>query len=252
VLAGSSGRRAGPLGQAARDVVEDAALHIDALGAQADLAGVGEHRAGQPVQRGAEVGVVEDHGGVLAAQLERHRAHPRRDRRHDVRAGGRRAGERDAVDARVLDQELAGRTGPEAVHHVVDAGRRAGRGDHLGQQGGGGRGLLARLDHDRVAARQRGRDLPGQQQQRQVPRDDHGDHAERAAVGVVERLPPVRQVGQERLLPGGGDHVGERPEVGHRAGDVQAAGLGLGLAGVGALGGHEVLEAGLDAVRDGP
>ena len=43
-------------------------------------------------------------------------------------------GEGDAVDAGMVDEELAGRIGAEAVHDVVDAGRQADLVEHLGQQ----------------------------------------------------------------------------------------------------------------------
>ena len=79
VVAGSLGaaeaQRAGALDEPGGDLVEDRPLHVDPLGAQAHLAGVGEDRAGQPVDRRVEVGVGEDQRGVLAAQLERDRPH---------------------------------------------------------------------------------------------------------------------------------------------------------------------------------
>eukprot|EP01136_Pigoraptor_vietnamica_P037660 Opistho-1_new@105931 len=150
------------LGLERRDeLVEDRPLHVDALGAQADLAAVLEGAAGDARHRPVEVGIGEHDAGVLAAQLEGHGPHALGGRAHDGLAGARLAREGDAVHARVRGEELAGRVGPEAMHHVVDARRDADRVHHLAQQRGGGRRFFRGLDHHRVAAGQRGPDLPG-------------------------------------------------------------------------------------------
>ena len=62
------------------ELLEDRALHVDPLGAEAHLTAVGEagpHRAGH---RRVQVGVGEDQPGVLAAQLEATPPSPRRRR----------------------------------------------------------------------------------------------------------------------------------------------------------------------------
>src|SRR5699024_6566177 len=60
-----------------------------------------------------------------------------------------------------------------AQNHVDHAGRRAGLGGQLHELGGGDRGDLAGLDHHGVAGGDgRGR-LPGELEQRVVPRRDH-------------------------------------------------------------------------------
>ena len=53
------------------------------------------------------------------------------------------------------------------------------------------RGVLARLLHDRVAHPQRGRDLPGGDDQRPVPRGDRADDADRAVVQLGVGRPVV-------------------------------------------------------------
>jgi hypothetical protein len=55
---------------------------------------------------------------------------------------------------------------------VDHAGGRPASVADLGEQERGQRGVLGRLEDDGVAAGQRGRDLPGQHQQREVPGDD--------------------------------------------------------------------------------
>ena len=50
----------------------------------------------------------------------------------------------------------------------------------------GQRGDLGRLEHDRVAGRQRGREAPAGDRHREVPRHDHADDAERLVEGDVD------------------------------------------------------------------
>ena len=62
----------------------------------------------------------------------------------------------------------------------------------------GERGRLGRLEHDRVAAGERGRDLPREHEEREVPRDDLARDADRARApvreGVLELVGPARVV----------------------------------------------------------
>ena len=224
--------------------VEDRPLDIDALGAEADLAAVGEARAHRALDRLVEIGVGEDERRILAAEFERHLPDAERRLAHDRFAGARLAGEGDAVDQRMLGQELAGRIRPEAVHDIVDALRHAGLVHHLAEQRGGQRRLLRRLDHHRVAAGERRADLPGHQQQRQVPRRDHRDHALRPAQAVVERALAVRRRQDEGLGRDVLHRVGEHLEIGGAARNVEVAGEARRLAGVEAFGGEEIVEAG--------
>ena len=81
---------------------------------------------------------------------------------------------------------------PGPVIDVEHAGRKADLLRDLGERQRGQRRLARRLDDDRVAARQRRRDLPRRQQQRKVPRHDRRDDADRLAqrVGEVVALRP--------------------------------------------------------------
>ena len=65
----------GPCLQARDEGVEDRPLDIDALGAQADLAAIGEDRAHGPLDRLVEIAIGEDERRILAAELERDLAH---------------------------------------------------------------------------------------------------------------------------------------------------------------------------------
>ena len=101
------------------------------------------------------------------------------DRALDALAHLGRAGERDLVDAVVLDDRLPDRRA--AGEDVDHARRQVGLGDDLGQHQRRQRRRLGRLEHDGVAGRQRRRDLPRRHQQREVPRDHLAGHAERRA-----------------------------------------------------------------------
>jgi len=102
-----------------------------------------------------------------------------------------------------------------------------------------------------AGAGQRRADLPGHQQQRQVPRADHADHAARHAHRVVQREAVVGGFHVEAFARHVADQVGEDLEVGGAARDVHVAGQHVRLAGVGHLGRQEVVEAAVDAVGDG-
>ena len=87
---------------------------------------------------------------------------------------------------------------------------------------------LGRLADDGVAAGQRRRELPGQQQQRQVPRADAAGHADRLAQRVVEELVVDRIAVGALVL----HQLGEELEVVGRARDVEVRALADRLAGV--------------------
>ena len=74
-------------------------------------------------------------------------------------------------------QRLAG-LDAEALHHVDHAARQD-VGDQLHERHDRHRRLLGRLEHHAVSGRERGRQLPGGHQQREVPRDDLRHHAQR-------------------------------------------------------------------------
>ena len=80
-----------------------------------------------------------------------------------------------------------------ARQDVDDALRHAGALADLGEQDRGQRRELGRLQHHRAAGGERRRDLPGEHQQRKIPRDDLADDAGRLVAGklAVERLRPA-------------------------------------------------------------
>ncbi len=160
------------------DLLGDRLLHEQPRAGAADVPLVEEDAVDDALDRLVERRVVEDDVGGLAAELEAEALGRARDAALDQLADLGRAGERDLVDAVVLDQRL-----PDcraAGDHVDDAGRQLALGDDLGQRESGQRRRLGGLEHDGVARRERRRDLPGGHQQREVPGDDLRRDAERA------------------------------------------------------------------------
>ena len=167
----------------------------------------------------------------------------RRGGRHDGLAGGGLAGERDAGHVRVRDERGA-RDLADAVDQVEHAVGQAGLGHDLGQQAGRQRRPLGGLEHHRAARRQGGRELPGLQHERGVPRGDQARHPGRLADHV-----PELGGRPERVLVQGDGQVGEEPEV-LRGPRRLAAGLGDRQPGVERLELGDPRRARLDAVGD--
>ena len=108
----------------------------------------------------------------------------------------------------MLHQRVA-RLLPEAVDEVEDALREPGLLEDAGPQRRRQRRELGGLQHDGVAGRERGTELPRLEHERRVPRRDEAGDADRLAVHVVD-LAAGHLVGVVGL---GDDQVGEEPEV---------------------------------------
>ena len=110
-------------------------------------------------------------------------------------AGLARAGQRHDGHVGVADDPVAD-VAPEAVDDVDDAVRHAGLGQQL-DEALAERGRVVRgLEDDGVAADERRHDLPGGDRDREVPRRDHADDADRHADAHVEL---VGELGGRRL-----------------------------------------------------
>ena len=169
------------------EAVVGAALDQDARAGAAVLARVVEDRVRGGRGCALEVGVGEDHVGGFAAELERDALDGVRGAAHDPDADLGRAGEADLRHVGVLDEPLAdhGALPDEDVH---DALGNAGFEDEVGEPKQGERGQLGGLDDDRVPARESRAELPGGDVEREVPRHDQPDHAERLAEGHVDAV----------------------------------------------------------------
>src|SRR3712207_3083486 len=183
------------LPQLGLDLLDDALLHEQSRARAADAALVEEDALHDALDRLVDRGALEDDVGRLAAVPEREADVAARQGRLDVLADRGGAGEGDLVDALGAHERGAGAA--VAGQDRDDAGRQLGLLADLGEQQRGQRRGLGRLEDGRVAARQRGRELPRGHQQREVPRHDLRDDAVRAvvaardAVGDLVRPPRV-------------------------------------------------------------
>ena len=190
-----------PAPQPLEQVVGDALLHQQARARAADVALVEEDPVHDPLDRLVEGRVVEHQVGALAPELQ-----------GQARAGARpaRGGSPcprsvEPVKATLSTPGWAASAAPVApapVTTLTTPGRQLGLPDQLGQQQRRERRGLGRLQHHRVAAGERGRDLPRGHQQREVPGDDLAHHPERprghARDGVLQLVGPARVVEEVR------------------------------------------------------
>ena len=165
--------------------VEHAPMREQARTGRAALAHVEEDRARRAADRDIHVGIGKHDRRRLAAKFQRHLLQVAGRRLHDQLADFRRTGERHLVHVGMRRQRCAGGFA-EAGDDVHHAWRKA---DLLNQSAKPHRRqwrLLGRLQHDRAARRQRRRQLPGRHHQREIPRNDLADHADRLAqrIGV--------------------------------------------------------------------
>ena len=197
-----------------------------------------------PSAAASRFGVLEHHERRLAAELHVHALDRAGRLAHDARAGARGAGDRDQRDVLVAGERAADlRAGPG--HDVEHARRQAGVERQAAEHQRGQRRQLGRLEHDRVAGRERRPDLPGRHVERVVPGRDRGADADRLA---PDRARQAFEVLARRLaleVAGGG---GEEAQVVDRQRDVEGARELQRLAGVARLGARELVRALLEQV----
>ena len=184
--------------------VRNTFLDEQARAGAADLTLVEPDAVDKALDRRVQIGVLEDHEGGFAAELERQFLARTGGGAADDLADLRRAGERDLGDIRMLDDGRARlRT---ALDDIDDTLRYAGALADLGEQDRGQRCELGRLQHHRAAGGERGRDLPGQHQQGKVPRDDLADDAGGLVAGKLA-FEPLRPAGVVDEVAHGKRHV---------------------------------------------
>ena len=219
------------------ELVVDAVLHIDAVGADAGLAGVAEFRDDGAGDGGFDVGIVEDEEGRVAAEFERDALHRSGALGGEFLADRGGAGEGELCDARVFGQHAADGFGV-ACDDVEHAGREAG---FFGEDGESERGIgreFGGFQHDSAASRDAGANLAGDHGGGEVPGRDRANDAHR-----------LFQHGDAAVAGGRRDHVAigalrlfaEPFEEGAGVGDL-AHGFGQRLA---LFGGHQAGEVGL-------
>ncbi len=207
------------LHQRADEAVVDALRHDEARGRRAALAGGEEGAVGGAFHRRLQIGVVEDDQRVLAAHLQLEAAEVLGGGFRHALAGRHRAGEGDGVDVRAVEDRLADhRAG--AHDEVEDALGQAGAVEDVGERPAAARHQVGRLEHYRVAVDDCRRDLPGGNGDREVPRRDQADDAERLALhhhldagpdaGDELAVQPQRLAGEEGKDLAGADYLAGR------------------------------------------
>jgi hypothetical protein len=149
-----------------------------------------------------QVGARQDHVGGLAAEFHRDTLDRTAGESADLPADRGGAGERDVVDAVVLRERLAGDVAVPG-HHVDHAGGQSGRVHALREQLRAERCVLGRLEDDRAAGGERGRDLADDHGDRVVPRRDGGDHADGFEQDRRVGDPLLERVGRGEFRVGG-------------------------------------------------
>jgi hypothetical protein len=186
------------------EFLRHAFLHKDARTGAADLALVEPDRIDHAFDSPIEIGVVEHDERRLATQLQRQRLARTGGLLADDAADLRRAGECDLVDPVMLDDQRT--CFAFAGHDVQHARRQAGSSGQFGKQERRQRGEFGGLEDHGIAQRQCWRDLPGEHQQRKIPRDDLADHTNRHMVGEFAFL-QLRPACVMVEMPGGERHV---------------------------------------------
>ena len=167
------------LTQTVHKAVVNALLHINTLGTVTNLPGVDHARIHNRLHRQLKVRIVHHDSRRFTAQLQANLSDVFRGGSHDFLTGADAARHAHHRHFRVARQLLThGFTAPQ--HEVKYPFRQADFIHNFGKSNGVIRGELARLDNDRVAGQQRGRKLAGNQEKREVPRQNAGGHAKRA------------------------------------------------------------------------
>ena len=178
----------------------------DAARRGAALARRPERRPEDPFEREIEIGVVHDDDRVLAPELEVDVLQSLGGGLEHLDAGLARPRERDDGDVGVAHEPIADRA-TAAVDDVDDALRDARLVEELDEalpeRGRVGR----RLEDDGVPRDERRRDLPGRDRDREVPRRDDADHADRHPHGHLELVPKLRRSGLAEEPPTLAAHV---------------------------------------------
>ena len=152
-----------------------------------------EDCAGRAGNRAFEIGIFEDDVRRLASELQRHFLQIACGGVDDQLANLRGTGEGDFVHIRMRGQRAAGGFAVTR-NDVDDALREACFRNQFSQTKRRKRRLLCRLQHDGAAGRERGTKFPGSHQEREIPRDDLPNDADRFPQCVCQIL-RTRSVG---------------------------------------------------------
>ncbi len=159
--------------------IVNALLHIHTLGAVTDLPGVNHAGVNNRFYRQLQIRIVHDDGRGFTAQLQAHFGNVLRGGGHDLLPRPHAAGHADQCHFRVARQLLAySFAAPQ--HQVEDSLRQANLVNDFGKGNGVVRREFARFNDDGVTGQQRRTQLAGNEEEREVPRQNASGHAEGA------------------------------------------------------------------------
>ena len=153
-------------------------MHIHALGIVANLTGIADAALQDSLGCQFEVGIGEHNGRSLSAQFETHLRDVGRSSLHDLHTGTHAT--RQAHDAHLgMTGQRITNHGTLTCHHIEQTSRQTALMNHLTDLRTVLRRNLSRLDHDGATRNQRSRSLAGNEEEREVPRQYSGSHADR-------------------------------------------------------------------------
>ena len=195
----------------------------------ADLARIEKDRARSAGGNLCHIDIGQDHHRRFSAQFERHALHRFGGIAVDHFADLGRSGEGDLVDIGMLDQSVA-RDMAEPGNHVDHARRKARLDNQIGQPQRGDRRLFGGFEHQRTARRERRSNLQRGHQQREIPRHDLAADADRFLDGIAEHRARRHRIGRGGFARDFTRPAGHEAQLADRAGNVDGARHGLGLA----------------------
>ena len=170
----------------------------EALGRAAGLAGIVHPAPDRPLDGVFEIGIFEHDERVAAAELHRGRLEVLTGARRDAPAGRDAAGQRHALDARIIDQSVRLVVRNQKIG--IEPGRRARVDPKLLEGDRALRHASGVLHQQHVAGHQVRTGDPGELVVGEVPGFDAEDHADRAALHVAFAESRMQlDVGQEAL-----------------------------------------------------
>ena len=153
-----------------------------------------------------EIGVFHDDLRILAAELERNARQILTADRGDLTPDRGRAGKRNQLHVAMTHQRGAHFLAA-SMNQIDDPRRHAGLVEDLDESCRGMRRIFRRLEDHGVAADQRGKQLPGRDRQRKIPRRDQRAHADRRAHGHGELIGQFRRRGFTEQAPAFAGHI---------------------------------------------
>jgi hypothetical protein len=160
------------------ELVEDRLVQVEAGRVDAALPGIAVLAQRRHLGDGGHVDIVEDQHRRVTAQLHHHALEALRRQRAELLADGGGAGERDAPDLGLLQQEVRD-VGRNAVDQVEHALRQASIDEGAHHFHGAGRGLFCRLDDAGATGSEHRRNLADRDQCRIVPWREHRHRTDR-------------------------------------------------------------------------